>query len=91
MAWRLQAGGKSALERGREGRWEQIKSVAAGPTPSAAELRIAELEQLLGRKQVELDFFKRPSSRSGEQRRIVPAMATRGLFAASKPRSQSKE
>ncbi len=29
------------------------------PTPSAAESRIAELERLLGRKQLELDFFKR--------------------------------
>jgi hypothetical protein len=47
--------------------------------PSSAESRIAELERLLGRKQLELDFFKEPSNKSGEQRRIVPAMAARDL------------
>ena len=29
------------------------------PSPSAAELRIAELERLLGRKQLEVDFLRR--------------------------------
>ena len=49
---RLQAGGKSALERG-PGRppGSKSKSVSTPPQPSAAELRIAELERLLGRKQ----------------------------------------
>ena len=80
--WReqLQAGGKAAFERG-PGRppGSKSKSVSTPPQPSAAELRIAELERLLGRKQVELDFFKRTFEQAGEQRRIVPAMAARGL------------
>ena len=89
---RLQAGGKSALERG-PGRppGSKSKSVSTPPAPSAAELRIAELERLLGRKQVELDFFKR----TFEQVRGAAANRTsdggKGSIAASKPRSHSKE
>ena len=89
---RLQAGGKAALERGR-GRppGSKSKSASTPPQPSAAELRIAELERLLGRKQVELDFFKR----TFEQVRGAAANRTsdgdKGSIAASKPRSQSKE
>jgi transposase len=89
---RLQAGGKSALERG-PGRppGSKSKSVSTPPTPGAAELRIAELERLLGRKQVELDFFKR----TFEQVRGAAANRTsdgdKRSIAASKPRSQSKE
>ena len=89
---RLQAGGKSALERG-PGRppGSKSKSVSTPPAPSAAELRIAELERLLGRKQVELDFFKR----TFEQVRGAAANRTsdggKGSIAASKPRSRSKE
>jgi transposase len=89
---RLQAGGKLALERG-PGRppGSKSKSVSTPPTPSAAELRIAELERLLGRKQVELDFFKR----TFEQVRGAAANRTsdgdKTSIAASKPRSQSKE
>ena len=59
--WRdqLQAGGKAALE-GRRGRPPGSASKAVSqPTPGTAESRIAELERLLGRKQLELDFFKR--------------------------------
>jgi transposase-like protein len=59
--WRdqLQAGGKAALER-RRGRPPGSQSKAAcQPTTSAAESRIAELERLLGRKQLEgLDGFR---------------------------------
>ena len=58
--WRdqLQAGGKAALERGAgRPRWSQSKAVSP-LTPSAAELRIAELERLLVREQVELDLLK---------------------------------
>ena len=89
---RLQAGGKAALERpvGRPP-GSKSKSVSTQPTPSAAELRIAELERLLGRKQVELDFFKR----TFEQVRGAAANRTsdggKGSIAASKPRSRSKE
>ena len=90
--WRdlLQAGGKAALER-KPGRPPGSQSKTAfRPTPSAAELRIAELERLLGRKQLELDFFKR----TFEQVRGVAAARTsdgdKGSIVASKPHSRSK-
>ena len=88
---RLQAGGKAALERGR-GRPPGSKSKSVSqPAVGAAELRIAELERLLGRKQVELDFFKR----TFEHVRGAAANRTsdggKGSMAASKPRSHSKE
>ena len=90
--WReqLQSGGKAGFERG-PGRppGSKLKSVSP-PVVGAAELRIAELERLLGRKQVELDFFKR----TFEQVRGAAANRTsdggKGSIAASKPRSQSK-
>ena len=59
--WRdqLKAAGIAGLER-RKGRPPGSKSQNVSPPgPSAAELRIAELERLLGRKQLEVDFFKR--------------------------------
>jgi transposase len=92
--WRdqLRAGGKGALDR-RRGRppGSQSKAVSQPTPPSAAESRIAELERLLGRKQLELDFFKR----AFEQVRGVAANRTsdggKGSIAASKPRSRSKE
>lgn len=90
--WReqLQAGGKAAFERG-PGRPPGSKSKSVSrPVVGASELRIAELERLLGRKQVELDFFKR----TFEQVRGAAANRTsdggKGSIAASKPRSQSK-
>jgi transposase len=88
---RLQAGGKAALERGR-GRPPGSKSKSVSqPAVGVAELRIAELERLLGRKQVELDFFKR----TFEHVRGAAANRTsdggKGSMAASKPRSHSKE
>jgi transposase len=91
--WReqLQVGGKAALERGR-GRPPGSKSKSVSqPRVGAAELRIAELERLLGQKQVELDFFKR----TFEQVRGAAANRTsdggKGSIAASKARSHSKE
>ncbi|HEY0794475.1 MAG TPA: helix-turn-helix domain-containing protein [Acidisarcina sp.] len=90
--WRdkLRNGGKAALERGR-GRPPGSQSKTVPPaTPNAAELRIAELERLLGRKQLELDFFKR----TFEQVRGAAASHTsdggKGSIAQSKPRSRSK-
>ena len=91
--WRdqLQAGGKAALER-RRGRppGSQAKAVSQ-PAPSAAESRIAELERLLGRKQLELDFFKRAFEqvRGAAANRISDG--GKGSIAASKPHSRSKE
>lgn len=90
--WRdqLQAGGKVALERS-PGRPPGSKSKSVSqPVVDVAELRIAELERLLGRKQMELDFFKR----TFEQVRGAAANRTsdggKGSIAVSKPRSQSK-
>jgi transposase len=88
---RLQAGGKAALERPVGRPPGSLSKNISPPTPSAAELRIAELERLLGRKQVELDFFKR----TFEQVRGAAANRTsdgdKGSIAVSKPRSHSKE
>jgi transposase len=90
--WReqLQAGGRAALER-RTGRPPGSPTRAVSPpSPNAAELRIAELERLLGRKQLELDFFKR----TFEQVRGVAANRTsdggKESIAGSKPHSRSK-
>ena len=93
--WRdkLAAGGKAALER-RPGRPPGSKSKApkavAPRLPSASELRIAELERLLGQKQLEIDFFKR----TFEQVRGAAASLTSDggnrFTAAAKRRSPSK-
>jgi transposase len=93
--WRdkLAAGGIAALERGR-GRPPGSKSKAvravAPRLPSASEQRIAELERLLGQKQLEIDFFKR----TFEQVRGAAASPTSDggnrFTAASKRRSRSK-
>jgi len=91
--WRdqLRAGGRAALER-RRGRPPGSKSqTVSPPVPSAADLRIAELERLLGRKQLEVDFLKR----AFEQVRGAASNRTsdggKESIAASKPRSRSKE
>jgi transposase-like protein len=91
--WRdqLKAGGREALNRPRGRPPGSASKTVAPPQPNAAELRIAELERLLGRKQLELDFFKR----TFEQVRGAVANRTsdggKGSIAASKPRSRSKE
>jgi transposase len=91
--WRdqLKAAGIAGLER-RKGRPPGSKSqTLSPPTPSAADLRIAELERLLGRKQMEVDFLKR----AFEQVRGAASSRTsggdKGPIAQSKPRSRSKE
>jgi transposase len=59
--WRdkLQAEGKAGLEK-QVGRPPGARSQRVSrPEISAAETRIAELERLLGRKQLEVDFLKR--------------------------------
>ena len=90
--WRdhLRAGGRAGLER-RRGRPPGSKSQAVSPPrPDAAELRIAELERLLGRKQLEVDFLKR----TFEQVRGAASNPTsdggKESIAASKSRSRSK-
>ena len=91
--WRdqLRAGGRAALER-RRGRPPGSKSqTVSPPVPSAADLRIAELERLLGRKQLEVDFLKR----AFEQVRGAASNRTsdggKESIARSKSRSRSKE
>jgi transposase len=91
--WRdqFQAEGRPGLER-RRGRPPGSKSQAPSPpAPSAAELRIAELERLLGRKQLEVDFLKR----AFEQVRGAASDRTsdggKESIAQSKLRSRSKE
>jgi transposase-like protein len=91
--WRdqLRAGGKAALER-RKGRPPGSKSqTVSPPLPDAAELRIAELERQLGRKQLEVDFLKR----AFEQVRGAASNRTsdggKESIARSKSRSRSKE
>jgi transposase len=91
--WRhqLEAEGRAGLER-RRGRPPGSKSqVVFPPGPSAAELRIAELERLLGRKQLEVDFLKR----AFEQVRGAASNRTsdggKESIAVSKSRSRSKE
>src|ERR1700753_1938474 len=59
---RFAAGGIGALEGGRgrpPGSKPKAVKAVAPRLPSASELRIAELERLLGQKQLEIDFFKR--------------------------------
>jgi transposase len=88
---RLEAEGRSGLER-RRGRPRGSKSEEVPPpAASASELRIAELERLLGRKQLEVDFLKR----AFEHVRGTASSHTSGgekeTTARSKPRSRSKE
>jgi transposase len=90
--WRdqLQAGGRAALER-RRGRPPGSPSKTVCPaTPNAAELRIAELERLLGRKQLELDFFKRTFEQVGGVGANRTSDGGKESIARSKPRSRSK-
>lgn len=59
--WReqLKTGGEAALKQ-RPGRpIGKLSEKKQSPAPSAAELRIAQLERLLGQKQAEVDFLKR--------------------------------
>ena len=55
---RLQAGGRAGLERRRGRPPGSSSQIASPPAPSAADLRIAQLERLLGRKQLEVDFLR---------------------------------
>jgi transposase len=91
--WRdqFEAEGRAGLER-RRGRPPGSKSqTVSPPRPSTAELRIAELERLLGRKQLEVDFLKRAFE---QVRGAAPSRTSDGgkeSIAASKSCSRSKE
>ena len=91
--WRdkFRARGSVGLER-RKGRPPGSRSqTVSPPAPSAADLRIAELERLLGRKQLEVDFLER----AFEQVRGAASNRTsdggKESIAVSKSRSRSKE
>ena len=88
---RFQAEGRAGLER-RRGRPPGSKSQTVSPPgPGAADLRIAELERLLGRKQLEVDFLKRAFE---QVRGAAPSRTSDGgkeSIAASKSRSRWKE
>jgi transposase len=91
--WRDQfrAEGRAGLER-RRGRPPGSKSqTVSPPAPSAAELRIAELERLLGRKQLEVDFLKRAFEQVGGVRSIRTSDGGKESIVRSKSRSRSKE
>ena len=88
---RLQTQGSAGLER-RVGRPPGSKSQKISrPVPSAAELRIAELERLLGRKQLEVDFLKRAFEHVRGAASNHTSDGEKGSIARSKPRSRSKE
>jgi transposase len=92
-AWRdrLQAEGSAGFERrvGRPpgSRPEKVSRSA----PSAAELRIAELERLLGRKQLEVDFLRRAFEHVRGAASSHTSDGEKESIAPSKPRSRSKE
>src|SRR3984885_3800998 len=91
--WRdqFQAGDRVGLER-RRGRPPGSRSPTVSPAaPSAADLRIAELERLLGRKQLEVDFLERAFEqvRGAASNRISDG--GKESIARSKSRSRSRE
>ena len=91
--WRdqFQAGDRVGLERRRGRPPGSSSQTVSPPAPSAADLRIAELERLLGRKQLEVDFLER----AFEQVRGAASNRTsdggKESIARSKSRSRSKE
>ncbi len=88
---RFELEGRSGLER-RRGRPPGSKSEKIPPpAPNAAELRIAELERLLGRKQLEVDFLKRAFEHVGGAASSQISGGEKETTARSKPRSRSKE
>ena len=88
---RLQAQGSAGLER-RVGRPPGSKSQRVPRSaPSATELRIAELERLLGRKQLEVDFLRRTFEHVRGAASNRTSDGEKESIARSKPRSRSKE
>jgi transposase len=91
--WRHQfeAEGRAGLERRRGRPPGSLSKTVSPPGPSAAELRIAELERLLGRKQLEVDFLKRAFEQVRGAAPSRTSSGDKGSIGASKPRSRSKE
>jgi transposase len=88
---RFRAGGRVGLKR-RKGRPPGSRSQSASPpVPSAADLRIAELERLLGRKQLEVDFLERAFEQVRGAAWNRTGDGDKESIARSKTRSGSKE
>jgi transposase len=91
--WRdkFKAGGRAGLER-RRGRPPGSGSQNFSPPAlSAADLRIAELERLLGRKQLEVDFLERAFEQVRGAAWNRTSDGGKESIARSKTRSRSKE
>jgi transposase len=91
--WRdkFQARNRVGLER-RRGRPPGSRSqTISPPAPSAADLRIAELERLLGRKQLEVDFLQRAFDQVRGAASNRTSDGGKESIARSKTRSRSKE
>ena len=88
---RLQGEGRAGLKRRRGRPPGSSSQIVSPPAPSAADLRIAELERLLGRKQLEVDFLERAFEqvRGAASNRISDG--GKESIARSKSRSRSKE
>ena len=88
---RLKAEGRAGFER-RVGRPPGSESKASNPPRAhATEPRIAELEQLLGRKQLEVDFLKRAFEQVRGAASSRTSDGSKASIARSKRRSRSKE
>jgi transposase-like protein len=92
--WRDQfkQGGLAALSR-PPGRPRQRGGIGEGQAavPSAEQVRIAELEQLLGRKQLEVDFLKRAFEQVRGAALKAAGDGGKRSMESSRPRSRSKE
>jgi transposase-like protein len=88
---RLQAGGRAGLKRRRGRPPGSSSQTVSPPAPSAADLRIAQLKRLLGRKRLEVDFLERAFEqvRGAVSNRIGDG--GKESIARSKTRSRSKE
>jgi transposase len=88
---RFQAEGGAGFER-RVGRPPGSKSkTPSPPQASATKLRIAELERLLGRKQLEVDFLERAFEQVRGAASNRTSDGSKASIARSKRRSRSKE
>jgi transposase len=88
---RLQAGGRAGLKRRRGRPPGSSSQTVSPPAPSAADLRIAELERLLGRKQLEVDFLERAFEQVRGAAWNRTSDGGKESIARSKTRSRSKE
>lgn len=90
--WReqLKKGGESALSRHPGRPANTVSSNKRPPAPSGSELRIAQLERLLGQKQAEVDFLKRTFEYVGGAAANRTSDGGKKSIGVSKARSRSK-